>query len=432
MTFAQPKISRVQKVIIVGGGFGGLAAAKTLSRSAQISVTLVDRRNYHLFQPLLYQVATAALNPADIAVPIRSEFSKAANVEVRLGEVTEILLNEKKVRIGKELTDYDYLILACGAQHSYFGNAEWEERAPGLKTLEQATEIRRRILTAFEEAENETEKKAQVALMTFVIVGGGPTGVELAGAIAEISRNVLDKDFRRIDPRSTKVILVEAGDRILPMFSKSLSQKAKEDLEALGVEVRLSEPVTQISQTDVCIGKNRIDAHTVIWAAGVEPSTLNKILSQNYSVPLDKAGRVFVEKDFSLSLFSDVFVIGDQCHFKDDAGGMLPGLAPVALQAGRYVAKIILGDQKNKRRKAFEYVDKGQMATIGKKRAVLQFGKIEGTGFIAWLGWLFIHLFFLIGFRNKVSVLWEWIWNYFFSKPGARLITRSDWRRYTN
>lgn len=412
------------RVVIIGGGFGGLSAAKVLARQTAVQVTLIDRRNHHLFQPLLYQVATAGLNPGDIAVPIRGEFAQSPNVEIHLGEVTQIQLDQQTVISTSGNVPYDSLILACGSQHSYFGKSEWEEFAPGLKTLEQATEIRRRILTAFEDAENATDPARQSALLTFVIVGGGPTGVELAGAVAEVARKVLVKDFRRIDPRQTRVVLIEAGPRVLAMFDESLSRRTTRDLEALGVEVRTSTRVTAVDAQGVQVGSERIEAATVVWAAGVSPSSLNAKLG----VALDSAGRILVHPDLSVPSHTNVFVIGDQAHFEVETGRSLPGLAPVALQQGRAAARNILRDVAGKPRLPFRYVDKGQMATIGKSRAVLELGVIKLGGFLAWLGWLVVHLFFLVGFKNRYAVLVQWIWNYVFSKRGARLITRPDWR----
>lgn len=421
-----------RKVIIVGGGFGGLSAAKVLSHQQDISVTLVDRRNYYLFQPLLYQVATAGLSPAEIAAPIRSILAKSQNVEVVLANTSAVLPHQKKIKIeyeggvARDLS-YDYLILACGAKHSYFGHPEWEEFAPGLKTLEQATEIRRRVLTAFELAENETDPEKQREHLTFVVIGGGPTGVELAGALAEISRTTLKKDFRHIDSRRTRVILVEAGDRILPAFEPTLSARASQDLEKLGVQVWTQCRVTQISESQVSLGEEKIKASTILWAAGVEPSSLSKSLG----VPLDHVGRAVVKSDCSIPNHPEVFVIGDQASFLDktnDGGKTLPGLSPVAMQQGRFVAEAILSDLRSKPREAFQYVDKGQMATIGRKRAILQKGNLKMSGFLAWLGWLFVHIYYLIGFKNRLVVFLNWAWSYFTYRRGARLIVSKEWR----
>ena len=415
-----------KEVLIVGAGFGGLEAARTLAGENGVNVTLLDQRNHHLFQPLLYQVATAGLNPADIAVPVRAQFSNARNVDVHLGRVTAVDLETKRVSVADGLTfSWDYLILACGAQHSYFGHPEWESFAPGLKTLEQATEIRRRLLFAFESAENEAHPAAQRPLLTFVVVGGGPTGVELAGAIADISRTVLVRDFRHIDPTTAHVLLLEAGPRILPAFAEDLSQRAEKDLRALGVEVRTSAAVTRIDADGVEIGgKEHLAAKSVFWAAGVQASALGKVLG----VELDRAGRVKVNADLSIPGHRDAFVIGDMAHFVEPGGELVPGLAPAAIQEGRAAARNILASVNGRPRKAFRYFDKGMMATIGKHKAIAQTGRFHLTGFIAWCAWLFIHILYLIGFKNRISVFAQWVWSYVFSKRGARLITQRDWK----
>lgn len=430
----QKLTSAPNHVVIVGAGFGGLSAAKALVRKKNILVTLIDKRNHHLFQPLLYQVATAGLNPADIAVPIRSQFSNAANVSVHMGEVIAVNLQEKNITVKKAedstqkdgVTEihFDFLILACGAQHSYFGKTEWEEFAPGLKSLEQATEMRRRILTAFEAAENEIDPEKQKVLLTFAIVGGGPTGVELAGAIADISRTVLVKDFKRINPASARVVLVEAGSRILASFDEQLSRHAADDLKKLGVEVRTGVRVTNIDQNGIVFGNEKINAATVFWAAGVQASKLGSLLD----VQTDKNGRVKVEEDLSVPQFPYAYVIGDMAAFELADKTILPGLAPVAIQQGRAVAQNISLTLEHKPRKAFKYFDKGQMATIGKRKAIAQSGQLRLTGLVAWFAWLFIHILYLVGFRNRVAVLFEWAWNYLFSKRGARLITNKNWK----
>jgi NADH dehydrogenase len=423
--------SKSKKVVIIGGGFAGLATAKSLGQDSNLEITLLDRRNYHLFQPLLYQVATAGLSPAEIAVPIRAILSNSPNTTVVLARADQIDLDAKRVSSSDLSWEYDYLVLACGARHSYFGKNEWEEHAPGLKTLEQATEIRRRILLAFEMAERESDPAKQRAYLTFVVVGGGPTGVELAGAIAEISRTTLEKDFRRIDPARTRVILIEAGARLLGAFSPSLSRRAARDLEALGVQIWTSTRVTDVNENGVRLASESVEAQTVIWAAGVQPSSTGKLLG----VPLDRSGRVIVERDFSLKDRPGVFVIGDQSHCLDENGAPLPGLAPVAMQAGRYVAEVIRNEvraekkgQPSPERKPFRYVDKGQMATIGRKRAVLQFKGLRMGGFFAWSAWLFVHVFYLIGFKNRLFVLWQWAWSYLTFNRGARLITEKEWK----
>jgi NADH:ubiquinone reductase (H+-translocating) len=408
----------MKKVVIVGGGFGGLSAAKKLNVSG-VETTLIDRRNYHLFQPLLYQVATAGLSPAEIAVPIRAELKAQKNVQVILANVTDIHLQEKFVIAEEKQFPFDYLVLACGSKHSYFKHPEWEEYAPGLKTLEQATEIRRRILLAFELAETEKNASLQSAYLTFVIVGGGPTGVELAGAISEIGRHTLQKDFRHIDPRRTRVILIEAGPRVLSSFSENLSKKATADLTALGVQVWTNTRVTEVTSEGVAFEKDFVRAKTVLWAAGVEPSSLAKKLNS----PLDKFGRVIVDKRLNIPGHDNVFVIGDMC-----ALDQLPGLAPVAMQEGAFVARQILLSLRGFGKEEFHYVDKGQMATIGKSKALVQIGKIQFTGFFAWLVWLFIHIYYLIGFKNKFFVFLEWAWSYVTFRKGARLIIHKEWR----
>jgi NADH:ubiquinone reductase (H+-translocating) len=414
-----------KEVIVVGAGFGGLEAARRLAGHPAVQVTIVDQRNHHLFQPLLYQVATAGLNPADIAVPVRAQFTGAANVSVRLGRAVAVDLAQRRIALdGGTQLPWDFLILACGAQHSYFGHPEWEEFAPGLKTLEQATEIRRRLLFAFESAENEPDASAQRRLLTFVIVGGGPTGVELAGAIADISRTVLVRDFRRIDPASAHVLLIEAGPRILPAFSEELSRRATDDLRALGVEVRTSSAVSGIDAHGVNVGSERIEAKSVFWAAGVQASTLSRSLG----VELDRAGRVKVNADLSIPGNPDAFVIGDMAHRDEEGYGLVPGLAPAAIQEGRAAARNVLASIDGRPRTPFRYRDKGMMATIGKHRAIAQTGRFRLTGYLAWLAWLFIHILYLIGFRNRLVVFSQWVWSYLFSKRAARLITARDWR----
>jgi len=425
MRITNPHLKPGQKqVIIVGGGFGGINAAKEFAGRDDIQVILVDQRNYHLFQPLLYQVATAGLNPSDIAVPIRGIFTKAKNISVHLARVDTINLREKfvKAETGEEI-GFDYIILACGVRHSYFGKQQWEFFAPGLKTIEQAVEMRRRILSAFEAAENETDHKRQKSLLTFVIVGAGPTGVELAGAIAGISRDVLVSDFRRIDPASARVILIEAGPRALTMFSEDLSAQAATDLKELGVELKTGVKVDNIDKDGVTFGDQRIRTTNVFWAAGVEADPVTKSLG----VELDNAGRVVINDELCIPTYPHAYVVGDLAHLVID-GKMLPGLAQVAIQSGKFAARNIILDMKGLPRKHFRYNDKGQMATIGKNKAVLQLDKIKMHGYIAWLAWLVVHLLFLVGFKNKVMVLFEWIWSNLFSKRGARLITQREWR----
>lgn len=415
----------VKKIVIVGGGFGGLNAARALAKKKRVSAILIDQRNHHLFQPLLYQVATAGLNAADIAVPIRSQFSHDANIEVHWGEVTKVELGPRRILLkdGTSL-DFDFLILSCGAQHSYFAHPEWEEFAPGLKTLEQATEIRRRLLSAFENAENEMDPEKQKNWLNFVVVGGGPTGVELAGAIADISRTVLVHDFKRIDPSTAKVVLVEAGPRLLASFDEGLSRRTLTDLQALGVEVNLSSRVENIDGSGVKIGDRFIPSKCVFWGAGVQAT---KLLIDPPPAT-DRAGRVCVNADLSLEGFANVFVIGDMAAVPMGNGRFVPGLAPAAIQEGKHAAKMILATIEGGSRQNFQYLDKGQMATIGKHRAVMQFGFIKIGGYPAWLGWLFVHIFYLVGFKNRLSVMLLWAWSYIFSKRGSRLITEKDWK----
>ena len=416
-----------KEVLIVGAGFGGLEAGRELAGRHPVNVTIIDQRNHHLFQPLLYQVATAGLNPADIASPVRAQFSRARNVDVHLGRVEKVDLAAKRATLAEGMGfAWDFLILACGATHSYFGHPEWEEFAPGLKTLEHATEIRRRILLAFESAENEAHPAAQRPHLTFVIVGGGPTGVELAGAIADISRTVLVRDFRHIDPTTAHVLLLEAGPRILPAFAETLSRRATDDLRKLGVEVRTSSAVTDIDANGVEIGgRQRIAAKSVFWAAGVQASGLGGSLG----VELDRAGRVKVNADLSIPGHRDAFVIGDMAHLEEPGRGLVPGLAPAAIQQGRMAARNILASVEGRPRRPFRYRDKGMMATIGKHKAIAQTGRLRLTGYLAWIAWLFIHILYLIGFKNRLFVFAQWVWSYLFSKRGARLITHRDWKQ---
>jgi len=409
-------------VVIIGGGFGGLTAAKILGASKKVHVTLIDRRNHHLFQPLLYQVATAGLSPADIAVPIRAELSRYENATVLLGEVNKINLQDSTLETAEEKLSFDYLIMACGATHSYFGHNEWEKFAPGLKTLEQATAIRTQILLSFEKAEKEKNTEKHKALLTFVIVGGGPTGVELAGAIAEISRYTLEQDFRRIDPSRTRVVLIEAGPRILQSFHPELSKKATRSLEALGVQVWTSTRVTNVTNEGVYLGNEFIQAATVLWAAGVEPSPLGKTLG----TALDSVGRVVVTENLNIPSYPHVYVVGDQASFKIENNRTLPGLAPVAIQQGKLAAKNILQQIDSQEIKPFRYIDKGQMATIGRRQAIMQVALLKVTGFLAWVAWLFVHIWYLIGFKNKFFVFLEWTWSYLTFKRGARLIVEKS------
>jgi NADH dehydrogenase len=418
----------MKRVVIVGAGFAGLNAAKGLARSKEIEVTLLDERNHHLFQPLLYQVATAGLSPAEIAAPIRGILSSHRNTRVLRERVEAIDLAGRSVRTNWTEHEYDYLVLACGARHSYFGNEQWEPHAPGLKTLEQATEIRRRILTAFEEAETESKPERKRALLTFAVVGGGPTGVELAGAIGEMSRFTLARDFRQIDPKLARIVLLEAGPRILPSFSEELSSRAVRDLEGLGVQVWTSSPVTRIDADGLEVGSERLESRTVLWAAGVRASSLGEQLG----VELDPQGRVCVEPDLSLPGQPEVFVAGDQAHILGENGVALPGMAPAAMQEGRYVAAKILADVAGKPYPDFRFRDKGQMATIGRRRAILQIGRFETAGTPAWLLWLIVHVYYLVGFKNRATVVLQWAWAYLTFRRGARLIVGKDWQFHTS
>jgi NADH dehydrogenase len=416
----------MRRVVIVGGGFAGLNAALGLGRESAVEVTLLDRRNHHLFQPLLYQVATAGLSPADIATPIRSLLSRFRNVRVLRAEVRDVDLAARSVSTDAGPIAYDYLVLACGSRHAYFGHEEWEAFAPGLKTIEQATEIRRRVLDAFEEAEKERDPARQRALLTFAIVGGGPTGVELAGAIGEMSRFTLARDFRRIDPKLARIMLIEAAPRILPALAPELASRAVRDLEALGVQVWTSSPVTKIDARGLDVGPERIEAYTVLWAAGVRAEELSRRLG----VTLAPGGRVPVGADLSLAGHPEVFVAGDQAQAKDEAGRDLPALAPVALQQGRFIARQIRGELRGKPRESFHYVDRGTLATIGRSRAVGEVGGWRVRGLFAWAVWLLVHIYYLVGFRNRTLVVFQWAWSYFRFRRGARLIVGKEWRFY--
>ena len=408
---------RRPRVAILGGGFGGLEAARALRRAA-VDVVLIDRRNHHLFQPLLYQVATAALNPSNIAAPIRRVLRHQANVEVVLAEAVAIDAGGRRVVLADGEVRYDYLIVAAGATHAYFGHDAWAEFAPGLKTVEDATAIRRRVLLAYEAAEREDDPARRRAWLTFVIVGGGPTGVEMAGALAEIARHVLSRDFRRIDTREARILLVEVEDRVLTTFPDSLSAKARASLEGLGVEVKTSTFVTAIDARGVAFGSERVEARTVIWAAGVAASPIGRTLG----VPLDRAGRVLVGPDLAIPGHPEVFVVGDLASLHHE-GKPVPGVAPAAMQGGRYAARRVRDMIQGRPTEPFRYVDKGSLATIGRAKAVADLGPVKLSGFPAWAAWLLIHIFFLIGFRNRFFVLGEWAWIYFTYERGARLIT---------
>ena len=431
------------RVVIVGAGFGGLNAAQALAK-APVQITVIDRQNFHTFQPLLYQVATAGLSPGEIAAPIRSILRAHKNIEVLMAEVTGFDLNRRTVHTPDFDIPYDYLIVAAGASHSYFGHDDWEPYAPGLKTIEDALEICRRVLLAFELAERQAAAGQPATPLNFVVVGGGPTGVELAGTLAEIARHALAHEFRSIDPARTHILLIEGGPRILPAYAEDLSRSAQEQLNHLGVEVRTSTMVTQIEPGAVFAGNTPLPATVILWAAGVAASPLGK----NLGAETDRAGRVLVLPDLSIPGHPEVFVIGDLAAAKDEHGKMLPGVAPVALQQGRFVAKLIRkelkssatlgapflasfarsGDLESPRevsRPTFHYWDKGSLATIGRAAAVAEFGRIHISGFIAWLSWLFVHILFLIGFRNRLIVFIQWAWSYVTYERGARLITGS-------
>lgn len=406
------------RVVIIGAGFAGINAAKKLER-ASVRVTVVDRKNHHTFQPLLYQVALAVLSPAEIASPVRTVLRRAPNVEVLLGEVVAFDLQRRLVRIDGLDLCYDFLIVASGATHAYFGHPEWEHYAPGLKTIEDAIEIRRRVLSAFETAEREAFANKSSPALNFVVIGAGPTGVELAGAIADISKRYMEHDFRAIDPARARIILLEGGPRVLPAYPEDLSASAQRQLTDMGVEVRTNAMVTNVEPGLVTVGKEKIPASVIIWGAGVFASPLGKMLS----APTDRAGRVLVMPDLSAPGHPEVFVAGDLAAVKMKDGNMVPGLAPAAIQMGKFVARQIRRSVDGKPREEFVYLDKGTLATIGRSRAVADLGKLHFSGYLAWLAWLFIHLFFLIGFRNRILVMMEWAWAYMTYNQGARLIT---------
>ncbi|HWM25847.1 MAG TPA: NAD(P)/FAD-dependent oxidoreductase [Chthoniobacterales bacterium] len=407
-------------VVIVGAGFGGLEAAKKLGKEA-VCVTVIDRTNHHLFQPLLYEVATAALSPADIAAPIRGILSDFSNTEVILAEVKSVDSAAKTVNAGSREISYDYLILATGSRHSYFGHEEWEKLAPGLKSLEDAVEIRRRLLLAFEYAERITDEAARAAAMTFVIIGGGPTGVEMAGAIAEIARHTLAKDFRNIDPASARVILVEGDQRVLSNFPEDLSISAMDQLKQLGVEVRTGIHAKNLTDAGLEVGDEFIPCRLKIWAAGNAASFVGKTIG----VPVDKAGRVVVNEDLTIPGHREIQVIGDLANFSHQGGKLLPGVSPVAMQQGRHAARNILAMIDGRKPQRFRYWDKGSMATIGRNKAIADLNFIHLSGRPAWLVWLFVHIIFLVGFRNRIAVLMQWAWAYVTFNKGARLITRN-------
>ena len=420
-----PAQARRPRVVIVGGGFAGLEAARALGE-ADAEVVVVDRTNHHLFQPLLYQVAMAVLAPTDIALPIRFLLRRQLNTSVLLDRIDRIDVERRLVRgeSGRELT-YDYLVVAAGARHSYFGHDDWEALAPGLKTIEDAREIRHRFLLAFEEAERCDDQEARQAWMTFAVVGGGPTGVELAGIVPDVTRHALRGEFRRIDTSAARIVLVEAGPRVLPSFPPALSERARRDLQALGVEVRTGAPVTLVTSEAVYVGAERLATRTVFWAAGNTASPLGRTLG----VPLDRAGRVLVRPDLSIPGHPEVFVVGDLAATTGVDGALVPGVAPAAMQAGRAAARNILKALRGEPSKPFRYRDKGNLATIGRHRAVADFGRFQVTGYAAWWLWLFVHILYLAGFRNRLSVLFEWGYAYLTYRRGARLITTAERRQ---
>ncbi|MCW5317723.1 FAD-dependent oxidoreductase [Nostoc sp. KVJ3] len=414
------------QVVVIGGGFGGLYTAKAL-KTANVNVTLIDKRNFHLFQPLLYQVATGTLSPADISAPLRSVFSKSKNTKVLLGEVNDIDPKAQQVILGDEVVPYDTLIVATGANHSYFGKDTWKEFAPGLKTVEDAIEMRRRIFSAFEAAEKQTDPEKRRALLTFVIVGGGPTGVELAGAIAELAYQTLTEDFRSIDTSEAKILLLQGGDRILPHISPELSQVAAESLQKLGVVIHTQTRVTNIENNIVTFKQGdeltEITSKTILWAAGVQGSPMGKVLAERTGVECDRAGRVIVEPDLTIKGYKNIFVVGDLGNFSHQNGKPLPGVAPVAKQQGEYVAKLIKRRLQGQTLPQFRYNDVGTLAMIGQNLAVVDLGLIKLKGFIAWAFWLVIHIYFLIEFDTKIVVAIQWAWNYITRNRRSRLIT---------
>jgi len=415
-----------KRVVIVGGGFTGLRAARILGNRDDLDIVLIDRRNYHLFQPLLYQVAMSALNEGDIAAPLRNMLANYNNITVYKGIVERVNAESKTVTTDFGEVAYDYLILACGVRHHYFGNNGWEQYAPGLKTISQAKEIRRRVLEAYEAAERTNDPVERKKLLTFVIVGGGPTGVELAGSIGEMSRYTLSKLYRQIDPKLTRIFIVEAAPRILGTFDRNLASKATRSLEQLGVQIWTNSMVSDVDENGVQIGNERIEAATVLWAAGVTAIAI----PNDMGAETDRIGRFVVEGDLSIPGHPEIFVGGDQACLLNEAGKPLPGMAPVAIQEGHFIGKTILRDLKGKERKAFKYTDKGQMATIGKNRAIVEIGNIQFDGAPAWFTWLLVHIYYLTSFKHRVFVLMQWGWSYFTFGFGARLIVNREWRFY--
>ncbi|MCC7402795.1 MAG: NAD(P)/FAD-dependent oxidoreductase [Bdellovibrionales bacterium] len=416
-----------KRVVIIGAGFAGVAVAQGLRAQNNLQITLVDRRNYHLFQPLLYQVAMAGLNPGDISTPLRRLFSGQRNLAILMAEVDRLDLPGRRIHYDNQWLSYDFLVVCCGSKHHYFGNEEWEEFSPGLKTIEQATEIRRRVLLALELAEKESDLQRRQELLTFVVVGGGPTGVEVAGAIAEMVRHTLVGDYKLADLRSTRVVLVEGGDRVLAAFPTSLSAKAEQFLRDLGVEVKVNSRAANPNSFSITINDEPLRTKTIIWAAGVRPSRL----TDEFSCPKDRSGRIIVNSDFSVPGFESVFVIGDQAAFPTNDGQFLPALAPVAIQQGRHLARNISMELKGLPRKPFNYFDKGIMATVGRTRAVVSVGPVQLSGWIAWLIWVFVHIMYLVQVKNRVFVFLQWAWAYFSFGQGARLIVHKTWKFYS-
>jgi NADH:quinone reductase (non-electrogenic) len=421
-------MKKKKHIVIVGGGFGGLNAAIRLSKS-NVQVTLIDKRNFHLFQPLLYQVASGALSPADISFPLRAIFKNKKNVNIIQGNVTDIDYAKKNLLLEDKEIKYDFLIIATGTKNHYYGNDTWKPHACGLKTLEDATKIRNKILSAFERAEIETDKDKKDELLTFVIIGGGPSGIEMAGAIGELAKHTLHCDFRNIDPANSKIILIEGGNRILPMYPESLSAKAEKNLKDLGVKILTNNLVNNIGENVIELkthkGQSSISTKTIIWAAGVKAESLSKSLSKKDKFEIDNSERIIVNQYCSIPNNPSVFVIGDIANFKDDKNSLLPGVAPVAIQQGKYVAKFILNNISGKENRPFKYFDKGTLSVIGRKAAVAFRGNIKLSGLFAWLIWLFVHLLYLVGFENRILVATQWAFNYFTFNRSARLIANS-------
>jgi NADH dehydrogenase len=420
---------KLHHVVIIGGGFGGLYAAQSLNR-APVKITLIDKRNFHLFQPLLYQVATGGLSPGDIASPLRAVLANHKNITVLNAEVTDIDAERQKVIVRDGELSYDTLIVATGVSHHYFGNDEWADQAPGLKTIEDALNIRRRILMAFEAAEREPDPEKRRAWMTFVIVGGGPTGLELAGALGEMAHSTLKNDFQHIDPAEAQILLLEGMERVLTPYPADLSAKAEKSLAELGVTVRTDTRVTDIQDGTVTVQVNdqaeKFEAKTIVWAAGVKASPMGQVLTEATGVELDRVGRVMVEPDLTIKGYPNIMVIGDLAHFAHQTGQPLPGVAPVAMQQGKYAARLIKQHLNGKDVPAFHYFDKGSLAVIGRNAAVAQMGRLHFSGFVAWLAWVFVHIWYLIEFDNKLLVMFQWAYNYFTRRRGARLITGDD------